>query len=156
MSDSETQQIFINGREYQYSGDPQMPLLWFIRDVANLTGTKYGCGIAQCGACTVHVDGEARRSCVTPMVAAAGTKVTTIEGLSRGLDHPLQQAWREHQVPQCGFCQGGQIMQAADLLSKNPAPDDEDIDRAMQGNICRCGTYSRIRAAIKTAAGSDS
>ncbi len=144
--------LTLNGQPWQYDGDPQMPLLWFIRDLANLTGTKYGCGIAICGACTIHVDGAARRACVMPMAAVEGKSITTIEGLSESGDHPLQQSWREQRVPQCGFCQPGQIMQAADLLQGNSNPSDEEIDQAMQGNICRCGTYPRIRAAIKTAA----
>jgi isoquinoline 1-oxidoreductase alpha subunit len=144
--------LTINGAPWQYDGDPQMPLLWFIRDIANLTGTKYGCGIAVCGACTVHLDGSAQRACVLTMAAVDGKSVITIEGLSEKADHPLQQAWREAHVPQCGFCQAGQIMQAADLLSTNNNPSDADIDSAMQGNICRCGTYPRIRKAIKQAA----
>jgi len=129
-----------------------MPLLWFLRDELQLTGTKYGCGLGLCGACTVHLDGEAVRSCQTPMKAVAGKKVTTIEGLSANGDHALQAAWKQHNVPQCGYCQSGQIMQAASLLHEKPHPTDADIDAAMDGNICRCGTYQRIRAAIKTAA----
>lgn len=144
--------LTINGMPLEYDGDPQMPLLWFIRDIANLTGTKYGCGIAVCGACTVHLDGGAQRACVLTMAAVDGKSVTTIEGLSETADHPLQQAWREARVPQCGFCQAGQIMQAADLLEANDNPSDAEIDQAMQGNICRCGTYPRIRQAIKKAA----
>jgi isoquinoline 1-oxidoreductase alpha subunit len=144
--------LTINGKTWQYDGDPQMPLLWFIRDIANLTGTKYGCGIAVCGACTVHVEGSAQRSCVLTMGAVDGKSVTTIEGLSDDASHPLQDSWREERVPQCGFCQAGQIMQAADLLQNNAKPSDADIDQAMQGNICRCGTYPRIRKAIKRAA----
>lgn len=130
-----------------------MPLLWFLRDVLGLTGTKFGCGMALCGACTVHIDGTAIRSCVTPVAAAAGRKVTTIEGLSARDAHPLQNAWRELNVAQCGYCQPGQIMQAASLLRDQPNPTDAEIDGAMSGNICRCGTYTRIRAAIKQAAG---
>ena len=129
-----------------------MPLLWAIRDVIGLTGTKYGCGMAQCGACTVHLDGQAVRSCSTPLSAAAGKAVTTIEGLSADGSHPLQKAWVAEQVPQCGYCQSGQIMQAAALLATTPQPTDAEIDSAMAGNICRCGTYSRIRAAIHLAA----
>jgi isoquinoline 1-oxidoreductase alpha subunit len=146
-------QLKVNGAGRQFDGDPDMPLLWFLRDVADLTGTKYGCGIGMCGACTVHVDGAAVRSCQTKMSDAAGKSVTTIEGLSAKGDHPLQRAWRETNVPQCGYCQTGQIMQAAALLKSKPKPTDADIDQAMAGNICRCGTYQRIRAAIKTAAG---
>ena len=143
----------INGRVTQFDGDPEMPLLWFLRDELHLTGTKYGCGMGLCGACTVHVDGEAARSCLTPMQAAAGKSVTTIEGLSKNGDHPLQKAWEAANVPQCGYCQSGQIMQAAAMLKKKPKPTDRDIDAEMQGNICRCGTYQRIRQAIKQAAG---
>ncbi|MDD9941384.1 MAG: (2Fe-2S)-binding protein [Myxococcales bacterium] len=142
----------INGRDVEVP-DPQMPLLWAIRDVARLKGTKYGCGIAQCGACTVHVDGKAVRACITPVNDALGKAVTTIEGLSPEGDHPLQRAWCNQNVPQCGYCQAGQIMQAAELLTKKPKPTDADIDAAMAGNICRCGTYQRIRAAIHEAAG---
>jgi isoquinoline 1-oxidoreductase subunit alpha len=143
----------INGRVTQFDGDPEMPLLWFLRDELHLTGTKYGCGMGLCGACTVHVNGEAARSCLTPMQAAAGKSVTTIEGLSKNGDHPLQKAWEAANVPQCGYCQSGQIMQAAAMLKKKPKPTDRDIDAEMQGNICRCGTYQRIRQAIKQAAG---
>ena len=146
-------QLKVNGAGRQFDGDPDMPLLWFLRDVADLTGTKYGCGIGMCGACTVHVEGAAVRSCQTKMSDAAGKSVTTIEGLSAKGDHPLQRAWRETNVPQCGYCQTGQIMQAAALLKTKPKPTDQDIDQAMGGNICRCGTYQRIRAAIKVAAG---
>jgi isoquinoline 1-oxidoreductase alpha subunit len=142
----------VNGVERRFDGDPGMPLLWYLRDELGLTGTKYGCGIAQCGACTVHVDGDATRACITTMGDAAGKAVVTIEGLSVAGDHALQRAWATHQVPQCGYCQGGQIMQAAALLKATPKPTDAQIDEAMAGNICRCGTYSRIRAAIKTAA----
>ena len=129
-----------------------MPLLWFLRDELQLTGTKYGCGLGLCGACTVHLDGKAVRSCQTPMKTLAGKKVTTIEGLAVSGEHALQAAWKQHNVPQCGYCQSGQIMQAASLLHDKPHPTDADIDEAMDGNICRCGTYQRIRAAIKTAA----
>jgi aerobic-type carbon monoxide dehydrogenase small subunit (CoxS/CutS family) len=142
----------VNGRVERVDVDPQMPLLWVLRDILNLTGTKYGCGVSLCGACTVHLDGRAIRSCITPISAAAGKEVTTIEGLSPDGDHPLQQAWRELNVPQCGYCQSGQIMSAAALLARNPAPTDDEIDEAMAGNICRCGTYMRIRAAIPKAA----
>lgn len=142
----------VNGTDRTFDGDPAMPLLWFLRDELGLTGTKYGCGLALCGACTVHVDGEAVRACVTPVEAAAGKAVVTIEGLSAAGDHPLQQSWLEHQVAQCGYCQGGQIMQAAALLRTTPSPTDADIDAAMDGNICRCGTYLRIREAIKAVA----
>jgi isoquinoline 1-oxidoreductase alpha subunit len=130
-----------------------MPLLWAIRDLVGLTGTKFGCGKALCGACTVHVDGEPVRACSYPVSAAAGRKITTIEGLSANGDHPVQVAWRELNVPQCGYCQSGQIMSAAALLARNPKPSDADIDTAMSGNLCRCGTYTRIRAAIHRAAG---
>ncbi len=143
-------QLTINGESHRFDGDPEMPLLWYLRDELNLTGTKFGCGMAQCGACTVHFNGEAQRSCVLPMSALEGATVTTIEGLSQDGDHPLQQAWVEHQVPQCGFCQPGQIMQAAHLLASNPSPSDDDIVQSMAGNICRCGTYPRIFAAIKS------
>ena len=142
----------VNGQERAYDGDPSMPLLWYLRDELSLTGTKFGCGAALCGACTVHIDGDAARSCVTPMASVAGKSVTTIEGLHPKGEHPLQIAWRDIGVPQCGYCQTGQIMQAASLLARTPNPTDEDIDRNMAGNICRCGTYQRIRAAIKTAA----
>ena len=143
----------VNGANKQFDGDPDMPLLWYLRDVAELTGTKFGCGIAQCGACTVHVNGAATRSCVTAMKDVSGKVVTTIEGLSAKGDHPLQRAWKEANVPQCGYCQSGQIMQAAALLKDKPKPTDRDIDQAMRGNICRCGTYQRIRQAVKMAAG---
>ena len=144
--------LTVNGKAVQYDGDPSMPLLWFLRDVQGLTGTKFGCGVAQCGACTVHLDGEAVRSCVTPVSRAAGKEVTTIEGLSSDLSHPLQRAWIAEDVPQCGYCQSGQIMSAAVLLRENPHPTDADIDDAMTGNICRCGTYQRVRRAIHLAA----
>jgi isoquinoline 1-oxidoreductase alpha subunit len=143
----------LNGRTHSFNGDPEMPLLWYLRDLAGLTGTKFGCGMALCGACTVHIDGTAARACVTPMAGIDGRALTTIEGLSPDGTHPVQVAWREQNVAQCGYCQGGQIMQAASLLKENPKPTDRDIDAAMSGNICRCGTYPRIRAAIKRAAG---
>jgi isoquinoline 1-oxidoreductase alpha subunit len=143
----------VNGVERSFDGDAALPLLWYLRDELALTGTKYGCGIAACGACTVHLDGEAVRACVVPVSAAAGKSVVTIEGLSLDGSHRVQQAWRAHNVPQCGYCQSGQIMQAVALLSRTPKPTDEQIDQAMAGNICRCGTYLRIRAAIRTAAG---
>lgn len=143
----------INGRSTTVDAEAETPLLWVLRDILDLTGTKYGCGIGACGACTVHLDGVAVRSCQTTLAAAAGKKVTTIEGLSRDGDHPVQQAWIAHQVPQCGYCQSGQIMSAAALLEANQHPTDEQIDAAMSGNICRCGTYNRIRSAIKEAAG---
>ena len=145
----------INGKEQSLEVDPQMPLLWAIRDVVGLKGTKYGCGVAQCGACTVHLNGEAVRSCVTKMSRVDGQKVVTIEGLSANNDHPLQLAWQEIDVPQCGYCHSGQIMSAAVLLRENPNPTDEDIDNAMAGNICRCGTYLRIRKGIHLAAGTE-
>lgn len=146
----------VNGQLHTFDGDPEMPLLWYLRDIAQLTGTKFGCGAALCGACTVHLDGLAIRSCVTAVADAEGANITTIEGLSAAGDHPLQKAWVLHKVPQCGYCQPGQIMQAASLLTENPNPSDADIDEAMYGNICRCGTYPRIRAAIKSAAGDTS
>jgi isoquinoline 1-oxidoreductase alpha subunit len=142
----------VNGVSRQFDGEPDMPLLWFLRDELQLTGTKYGCGEGLCGACTVHLNGVAVRSCQTPMQAVAGKSVVTIEGLSAKADHPVQQAWRQANVPQCGYCQSGQIMQAAALLKQKPRPTDADIDSAMKGNICRCGTYQRIREAIKAAA----
>ena len=142
----------VNGTSHQIDTDPEMPLLWVIRDLIGLTGTKYGSGEAYCGACTVHLDGEPVRSCATPIARAAGHRVTTIEGLSPSNDHPLQKAWVELGVPQCGYCQAGQIMSAAALLAANPSPSDEDIDRSLAGNVCRCGTYLRIRAAIHRAA----
>jgi len=143
--------IEVNGRTVSVEAEPDTPLLWVIRDELHLTGTKFGCGMAQCGACTVHINGRATRSCVTPISAVAGMKITTIEGL--GGVHPVQAAWQELDVPQCGYCQSGQIMSAAALLASKPKPSDSDIDAAMHGNICRCGTYQRIRAAIKRAAG---
>jgi isoquinoline 1-oxidoreductase subunit alpha len=142
----------INGKAYDVGIEPETPLLWVIREIIELTGTKYGCGVAQCGACTVHLDGEPVRSCSVPASAAVGRRVVTIEGLSRDSSHPVQKAWAALDVPQCGYCQSGQIMAAAALLSKNPQPTDKDIDEAMT-NICRCGTYQRIRAAIHMAAG---
>jgi isoquinoline 1-oxidoreductase alpha subunit len=142
----------VNQRTYQLEVDPEMPLLWAIRDFIGLTGTKYGCGVAQCGACTVHLNGEAVRSCVTKVKRAEGQKITTIEGLSQDNNHPLQLAWQQIDVPQCGYCHSGQLMSAAVLLRENPNPTDEDIDNAMAGNICRCGTYLRIRKAIHIAA----
>lgn len=141
----------INGKSVVIDADPKMPLLWAIRDIAGLTGTKYGCGIAQCGACTVHLNGTAVRSCSIPVSSAAGKEVTTIEGLSASNDHPVQQAWIEHQVPQCGYCQSGMIMTASSALAKNPAASNEEIERALQGHICRCGTYPRFHEAIQTA-----
>ncbi|MDP3471939.1 MAG: (2Fe-2S)-binding protein [Algoriphagus sp.] len=141
----------INGTSKQVDVDPSTPMLWVLRDHLDLVGTKFGCGIAQCGACTIHLDGNAMRSCQLPVSAVADSKITTIEGLSEKGDHPVQQAWLEHDVPQCGYCQAGQIMSAAALLESNPNPSDTDIDNAMNGNICRCGTYTRIKAAIKTA-----
>ena len=144
----------LNGNAATLDADPNMPLLWAVREVAGLPGTKFGCGMALCGACTVHLDGKAIRSCITPLSAVAGRKVTTIEGLASAPAKAVQAAWVELQVPQCGYCQSGQIMSATALLEKNPTPTDADIDSAMSGNICRCATYSRIRAAIHTAAGS--
>jgi aerobic-type carbon monoxide dehydrogenase small subunit (CoxS/CutS family) len=142
----------LNGRDTTLDVDEDMPLLWALRDIAGLTGTKYGCGMALCGACTVHLEGAPVRSCVTPVRAASGKHVMTIEGLSSDNSHPVQRAWIELDVPQCGYCQSGQIMSAAALLAQNPQPTDADIDAAMAGNICRCGTYQRIRAAIHRAA----
>ncbi|SFP24193.1 (2Fe-2S)-binding protein [Tranquillimonas alkanivorans] len=142
----------INGQAAESAAAPETPLLWVIRDDLGLTGTKYGCGVAQCGACTVHVDGRAVRSCTTAVGDVEGAEITTIEGLSNGGDHPLQRAWVAEQVPQCGYCQSGQIMQAADLLSNNPSPSRDEIRGAMAGNICRCGTYPRIVRAIERAA----
>ena len=144
----------VNGVNRQFDGDPQMPVLWYVRDLLDMTGTKFGCGAGLCGACTIHVDGKAQRSCVTPMSAVVGKKITTIEGLNAKGDHPVQKAWRECNVAQCGYCQSGQIMQAASLLAEKSKPSDKDIDEAMQGNICRCGTYQRIRKAIHIASGS--
>jgi len=145
--------LTVNGAARDFDGDPAMPLLWYLRDGLQMTGTKFGCGMALCGACTVHLEGAAVRSCMTPMSAALGKKVTTIEGLDAKGQHPLQVAWREQGVPQCGYCQSGQIMQAAALLASKKKPTDAEIESAMSGNICRCGTYTRIKAAIKQAAG---
>jgi len=142
----------VNGVEQTFDGDPSMPLLWYLRDVLGLTGTKFGCGMALCGACTVHRNGEAIRSCITPMSAAAGSKIRTIEDVGANGLHPVQKAWIEVNAPQCGYCQSGQIMQAIALLKNKPHPTDQEIDDGMAGNICRCGTYQRIRAAIKLAA----
>jgi isoquinoline 1-oxidoreductase subunit alpha len=147
-----TIKLNVNGKVQTVDADPDMPLLWVLRDLLELTGTKYGCGMALCGACTVHLNGEAVRSCSTPVANAVGKKVTTIEGLSTDLGHPLQQAWMEVNVSQCGYCQSGQLMQAAALLKQKPKPNDAEIEAAMKGNICRCGTYQRIREAIKLAA----
>jgi isoquinoline 1-oxidoreductase alpha subunit len=141
----------VNGTEREVDAPADMPLLWVLRDLMGLTGTKFGCGIAQCGACTVHLDGAPLRACITPVSAVAGMKITTIEGLSTDGQHPVQQAWAELDVVQCGYCQSGQIMSAVALIEKNPAPSDKEIESAMSGNICRCGTYERIRKAIKRA-----
>jgi isoquinoline 1-oxidoreductase alpha subunit len=146
-------QLTVNGRSTTVDAPPDTPLLWVLRDVLNLHGTKYGCGIGQCGACTVHLAGQPMRSCLTPLSAAANQKVTTIEGLSPNGQHPLQVAWQQIDVPQCGYCQAGQIMSAAALLAKHPQPTDDQIDSAMNGNLCRCGTYLRVRQAIHQAAG---
>jgi isoquinoline 1-oxidoreductase subunit alpha len=146
-----THTLTINNQQHAVEAVPQMPLLWVIRDLVGLTGTKFGCGMALCGACTIHLDGKPTRSCVLPVSAAVGKSITTIEGVSVDWSHAVQQAWIEHQVPQCGYCQSGQIMSAVALLKTNPKPSDDDIDTAMQGNICRCGTYPRIRQAIHTA-----
>jgi isoquinoline 1-oxidoreductase alpha subunit len=145
-------QVKVNGVQHNFDGDPQMPLLWYLRDELRLTGTKFGCGVALCGACTVHKNGEAIRSCVTAVGTLAGADITTIEGLSENGLHPVQKAWIQVNVPQCGYCQPGQMMQAAALLRTKKNPSDAEIDDAMSGNICRCGTYQRIRAAIKAAA----
>jgi isoquinoline 1-oxidoreductase alpha subunit len=147
--------ISVNGKDHQVDAAPDTPLLWVIREELGYVGTKFGCGIGQCGACTVHIDGVAMRSCQQPIsnVSEKGNKITTIEGLSENGEHPVQQAWLEHDVPQCGYCQAGQIMSAASLLNNIPNPTDEDINAGMAGNICRCGTYTRIHAAVKTAAG---
>ena len=142
----------VNGNEQTWDGDETLPLLWYLRDEIGLTGTKFGCGRALCGACTVHVDGEAVRACITSVADVAGSAITTIEGLHATGDHPVQKAWREVNVPQCGYCQAGQIMQAAALLKTNPHPTNEDIKVAMSGNICRCGCYQRIEAAVRLAA----
>ena len=146
--------ISINGKTHEVNADPSTPMLWILRDHLDMTGTKFGCGIAQCGACTVHLDGVAVRSCQLPIAAINDQEVTTIEGLSENADHPVQQAWLEHDVPQCGYCQAGQIMTAAALLKQNSNPNDQEIENAMHGNICRCGTYTRIKAAVKTASNS--
>ena len=143
--------LLINGKEHSIDADPNMPVLWAIRDIVGLTGTKYGCGIGACGACTIHLGGKAVRACRVTLAEAGGQEITTIEGL--GENHPVQRAWEAHNVPACGFCQPGQIMQAAALLKQHPAPEDQDIVQAMSGNLCRCGTYQRIVAAIRTAAG---
>ena len=143
--------ISINGKTHEVNADPSTPMLWVLRDHLDMTGTKFGCGIAQCGACTVHLDGVAVRSCQLPVAAIDGQEVTTIEGLSENGDHPVQQAWLEHDVPQCGYCQAGQIMTAAALLKQNSNPNDQEIENAMHGNICRCGTYTRIKAAVISA-----
>jgi aerobic-type carbon monoxide dehydrogenase small subunit (CoxS/CutS family) len=145
-------ELTVNGRKHAVDVEPDMPLLWVVRETLGLTGTKFGCGMAQCGACVVHLDGAAVRSCVTPVSRAAGKRVTTIEGLAADLGQPLRQAWIEHDVPQCGYCQSGQIMSAAVLLRENASPTDQDIDACMAGNVCRCGTYLRVRAAIHGAA----
>lgn len=142
----------VNGVDHQVDAPADMPLLWVVRDLLKLTGTKFGCGMAQCGACTVHLDGSPIRACVTPVSAAEGKSITTIEGLSKDGSHPVQKAWAEFDVVQCGYCQSGQIMAAAALLARNAAPSDNDIDDAMRGNICRCGTYQRVRAAVRHAA----
>jgi isoquinoline 1-oxidoreductase alpha subunit len=144
--------VKVNGKDHSFDGDPAMPLLWYIRDELGLTGTKFGCGMSLCGACTVHKDGQAVRSCITPMSAVDGVEITTVEGLGANGLHPVQKAWMQINVPQCGYCQSGQMMQAASLLKTKKNPTDEDIDAAMSGNICRCGTYQRIRAAVKAAA----
>jgi isoquinoline 1-oxidoreductase subunit alpha len=145
-------QLIINGKPQSVDVPGNMPLLWVLRDTLGMTGTKFGCGMALCGACTVHIDGEATRSCITPVSGVVGKKITTIEGLSPDRSHPVQRAWIEVDVPQCGYCQSGQIMSAASLLAQNPKPSDADIDEAMKGNICRCGTYQRIRQAVHRAA----
>ena len=142
----------VNNVDRNFDGSPEMPLLWYLRDVLKLTGTKFGCGQGLCGACTVHINGVAMRSCITTLKAAAGKSITTIEGLSANGDHPVQKAWKDANVPQCGYCQSGQIMQAASMLKQTPKPTDSQVDSAMRGNICRCGTYQRIRTAIQMAA----
>lgn len=142
----------LNGKKQEVDVDPNTPVLWVLRDHLDLCGTKFGCGMAQCGACTIHVNGVATRSCVLPVSSVGDSEITTIEGLSENGDHPVQKAWLEHDVPQCGYCQSGQIMTASALLKENPNPTDEEIESAMHGNICRCGTYLRIKAAVKTAA----
>ena len=148
----ETYNITVNGKSHEVKADPDTPLLWVLRDELGLVGTKYGCGIAQCGACTIHLDGAAMRSCSLPIALIGSQSVTTIEGLDKEAKHPLQEAWREHDVPQCGYCQAGQIMSAAALLASNQDPSDQQITDAMEGNLCRCATYLRIKRAIKTAA----
>jgi len=147
-----TYTLNVNGKSQSVEADPTTPILWVLRDNLQLVGTKYGCGIAQCGACTIHLDGAAVRSCSLPVSAVGDKKITTIEGLSEDMSHPLQKAWIEHDVPQCGYCQAGQIMNAAALLERNPSPSDQEIEASMSGNICRCGTYVRIKKAIKSAA----
>ncbi len=147
-----TYTLNINGKKQEVDVDPSTPILWVLRDHLNLVGTKYGCGIAQCGSCTIHLDGTATRSCILPVSSIGDQKITTIEGLSENGDHPVQKAWLEVDVPQCGYCQAGQIMTASALLNKNPNPTDEEIETAMNGNLCRCGTYVRIRKAVKMAA----
>ena len=151
--DNQSLDFKVNGKTCSFAGDQEMPLLWYLRDVLGLTGTKFGCGIALCGACTVHQNGEPVRSCTIPMKSVAGSEILTIEGLSTNVLHPVQTAWMAQNVPQCGYCQTGQIMQAAALLKVKPHPTDQDIDDMMANNLCRCGTYQRIRAAIKAAAG---
>jgi aerobic-type carbon monoxide dehydrogenase small subunit (CoxS/CutS family) len=146
--------VIVNGKKHEVDVETDVPLLWVLRENLGMTGTKFGCGVAQCGACTVHLDGQPVRSCITPIAAAQGKKITTIEGLSPDGSHPIQRAWIAEDVPQCGYCQSGQIMSAAALLAAKPKPTDADIDAAMSGNICRCGTYQRIRRAIHRAAGS--
>ncbi len=145
--------LHVNGKRYEVDVDPSTPVLWVLRDHLHLTGTKYGCGMAQCGACTIHLDDVAVRACILPVSQVGNRRITTIEGLSADGDHPLQRAWLEHDVPQCGYCQAGQIMNAAALLKANPHPSDEEIEAAMDGNLCRCGTYTRIKAAIKSVIG---
>ena len=152
MSQKVTTTLTVNGRRHSVTALPDTPLLWVLREDLKLTGTKFGCGVGQCGACTVHIDGKPNYACLNPIKDLAGRSVTTIEGLSRDASHPLQKAWLAEQVPQCGYCQSGQIMQAASLLKQNASPSDADIDAAMSGNICRCGTYMRVKAAIKRAA----
>jgi isoquinoline 1-oxidoreductase alpha subunit len=144
--------LHVNGYEHSFDGDPSLPLLWYLRDELGLTGTKFGCGAALCGACTVHIDGQAARACITAVSDTAGRKVTTIEGLDSAGQHPVQKAWRAINVPQCGYCQPGQIMQAAALLAQNSKPSDKEINDAMSGNICRCGCYQRIQSAVRLAA----
>lgn len=146
-----TLKLKVNKKDYTVDVDPNTPILWVLRDHLNLVGTKFGCGIAQCGACTIHLDGVAIRSCSLPVSAATDAEITTIEGISENGDHPVQKAWLEHDVPQCGYCQAGQIMSAIALLNENPLPSDQEIENSMYGNICRCGTYLRIKAAVKSA-----